>query len=523
MGMRGLIFLLILSIFLSSCLPIKSKTSTTNKTIEYYLKRSKALAKKGYYKDALDYTLKAYKISVKYNGENNRNTSLILNEIGKLYIFLREDKALDYFAKAFKISKKINDYYLMYVTLYNTGVYYLKVKKDIDTAFLFFVKALMIADNYKLNDEESLYIKTEIYRYISLILLKKNRYEEAYQFLELAENLGKNLKRKNSIHLCKMYYFYSLVYKRLEQYENQSYYLKKALDLAKKNKCYRYLVDIYTYLMEAYIKEDNLKEIEKFLLELEKEYKNSDELIIPIFIYENLADLYISSMDMKKAVIYLKKEIKLKGKMFGKDSKEVLNSKIKLASIYLKLNKTKKSVKILKEMIEPLKKRYGENSEVVAKAYTFLGFMIVTSDYNLNKALYYLKKAYQIYLNLYGENNLKTLNALNSLASLYMALHKYDKALEIYLKLYEYYEGYKYKDKDSDVEKVISIYRNLSGLLMLKGDYKKSILIANKGLKILNKHYLTRKRKENIEDIIIFNGIIFKIFYYNLVNYIKKK
>ncbi len=516
--MRNLIYLLIFSILflLNSCSLKKSKISI-EKTTNYYLEKSRNLEKKGYYKDALYYTLKAYKMLVKTNSKYNKTTALILIRIGKLYTFLKEDIAINYFKEALKTGKRINDYFIVYKSLYNLGIYYLEFKKDKNLAYNFFTKALNVAKKYSLNDEESLYIKANIYIYIASILLEKNNVEETILLLNKAYKITKSLKNKNLINqtLCKIYYLNILISQKLKNYDDFVYLTNKALDFAKEKRCYTTLIKIYDLMLDIKA-EKGVKEYIKFLQNLEEKYKNSEEILIPIFVYENLTFLYKNLKNMRKAIYYCNKLIKLKEKMFGKDSKEVFTTKVCLIIFYMKVKKLQESKKILREAINNLIDRYGENNEIVADAYTILSISLVVADNNLKEALFYSKKAYQIYLNLHGENNPKTFNALNSVATLYAVLDNYDKAFEIYSKLYQNYERNKYKDIDIDI--VINIYINLSKLHILRGNYKEPMLIANKGLKLLREHYL--KRKRYAKEISSFISIFFRIFYHDLTNHL---
>lgn len=292
----------------------------------------------------------------------------IFNNLGNIYFLFKDlEHSYKYYQKAFKLSKQEK---LIFEEIKSSSnlVEVLYLLKDYDR-----IKKILERNIDFFKEKEDIYgiIQTEI-KYGKLYYLMDENYDESYH------HLTKALELINTIR------------------ENISIYIKGKLEW----ECYLYLGKIY------HLQDNNSKAENLYLQSLEavRVFEISDS-IKEGAILENLAELYLSKGDIKKAIEYydLSREIFYK---FG-DSNKNAELKFKIGKIYLEYEEdTTKAIDFFEEALEIYEDlEYFKESAIILHK---LG------DIHLHKrmtetAISYFERARTYYQNIQDEYNMNLL------------------------------------------------------------------------------------------------------------------
>jgi tetratricopeptide (TPR) repeat protein len=292
----------------------------------------------------------------------------ILNNLGNIYFLLKDlEHSYQYYQKAFKLSKKEN---LIFEEVKSSSnlVEVLYLLKDYDR-----IKKILERNIEFFKEKEDIYgvIQTEI-KYGKLYYLMNENYDESLHHLTKAVELIDAIADKISI------------------------YIKSKLEW----ECYFYFAKI-SHLRDNNTKAENLY---RQSLEAVRVFEIGDN-IKEGEILENLAELYISKGDIKKAIEYydLSREIYYK---FGDNNKNA-ELKFKIGKVFLEFEEdTTKAINFFVEALEIYEELeyFKECAFILQK----LG------DVYLNKrmietAISYFERARNYYQNLHDEYNMNLL------------------------------------------------------------------------------------------------------------------
>ncbi|MFX0006427.1 MAG: tetratricopeptide repeat protein [Promethearchaeota archaeon] len=289
----------------------------------------------------------------------------ILNNLGNIYFLLKDlENSYQYYQKAFKLSKQEN---LIFDEIKSSSnlVEVLYLLKNYDR-----IRKILERNLEFFKEKEDIYgiIQTEI-KYGKLHYLMDEDYEESYNHLtkalELVDALGENI----------------------------SVYIKAKLEW----ECYLYLGKIY------HLRDNNTKAEDLFLQSLEavRAFEIGDN-IKEGEILENLAELYLSNGEFKRAIEYydLSREIFYK---FGDNIKSA-ELKYKIGKIYLEYEEdTTYTINFFEEALEIYEESeyYKESAVILQK----LGDIYVNKRM-IETALSYFERARNFYQNIQDEYNL---------------------------------------------------------------------------------------------------------------------
>ncbi|MFX0023112.1 MAG: tetratricopeptide repeat protein [Candidatus Hermodarchaeota archaeon] len=298
--------------------------------------------------------------------EDNSKIIKIFNNLGNIYFLLKDlENSYQYYQKAFELSKQEK---LIFDEVKSSSnlVEVLYLLKDYDR-----IRKILERNLEFFKEREDIYgiIQTEI-KYGKLYYLMNEDYDQSYHFLTNALELIKRLG------------------------ENISVYIKARLEW----ECYLYLGKIY------YLRDNNTKAENLFLQSLEavRVFEIGDN-IKEGEILENLAELYLSKGDTKRAIDYfdLSREIFYK---FGDNIKNA-ELKFKIGKIFLEYEEDKiQAINNFEESLEVYEElEYFKESAVILQK---LGDIYLTKGI-IETAVSYFERACNFYQKIQDEYNVK--------------------------------------------------------------------------------------------------------------------
>jgi serine phosphatase RsbU (regulator of sigma subunit) len=238
------------------------------------------------------------------------------------------DSALIYYNKAFPYYEKSKDKASLGLWYMNVGDLFRqqnKLKEAIE--YQFKAEKLLIETNEKLT-------LLVLYNGIAMNYLVQDKINDALKYIALAEKIG--IEIKSSLELANVYYTYYEIFKKTNDYKNQSKYLSMYSELIEK---------IYTVesaksiseMQEKYEHDKKLKEIEILnknkklnLLEINRHKSSRNFLIIILLLGTFISLFLIFSIRTKNKTNNIlkiqKQEILQQNKIMEQKNKEILDS-----------------------------------------------------------------------------------------------------------------------------------------------------------------------------------------------------
>jgi tetratricopeptide (TPR) repeat protein len=182
------------------------------------------------------------------------------------------------------------------------------------------------------------------------IYLEKMR--EPERALEAIQELDREILKLSSIYevlyivhvdvIVQMHNMYASLYMELQMYQKALEYAKKAVQISRKNKYFRNLMNSQTYLGIIYANSGETQKAEKcFLdtLELEKRVEFDDHLP---FAYVELGELYIKQKNWEKAETILKQALHIS--LRNEDFIHLIECTIKLGDCFVEQKKYEQAI-----------------------------------------------------------------------------------------------------------------------------------------------------------------------------------
>ena len=190
-------------------------------------------------------------------------------------------------------------------------------------------------------------------------------------------------------------------------------------------------VDRYLLLADILLSKTNIKtspQVLEMMHEIEPLLENNSKLKIKVLL--KIARAYSVQNDLTKKNEALDEMLALARSMYDEQSVAyvlVLKDYISLDNTY---DKAKENLKALKQVDQVLQEKLGVNDLMVAVTQNKIAMIYGFFLYDAKNSLKYAQQAYKIYLNVYGEIFPKRVSLENTIASAYIGLEEYDKALE---------------------------------------------------------------------------------------------
>jgi len=443
----------------------------------------------------------------KYEKNKLKSYSYLLNVMAYIYENLKNNsKSLVYYKKSLAIIKSIDTsqetlsiYYSDLVRIYTTMEKYEKV--------LFYNK-LILGINRKLYGDESSQM-AESHNALADTYFVLNFFPQALKNYKKSLDIRKRLFGEESVEVSNSYIDIGMYYHSRVNFSKSLNYFLKAL----KNSSSTKLAEIYYYISEQYIVQNNLQKAMEYTNKSLKEIKHikikTDKDFILLINYANLASIYNIIGDYQKSLEFYKK-----------------------ALLIAKVN-------------------FGENHTISAKLYNNLSLLYMNIQ-SFGKALKYIEKALDIYSEIFPNKHVGTLDSLIHLSYIHLEMKNYEKALQSIDKSFEYSisllgeenkyypsihsikAGILYKqDKSTSLEyslkaldlskkqfgknsRLVGITNNAVGMNFFKNkDYSQALVYLTKSKDILEKDILIGKVYHNLAKVYdkktnYYNGYFFQ-------------
>ncbi|KKM60315.1 hypothetical protein LCGC14_1543060 [marine sediment metagenome] len=266
-------------------------------------------------------------------------------------------------------------------------------------------------------------------------------------------------------------------------------------------------LDTITNLINLYIKLEDFERVDSFIIEYESESKEH-KIEIPLEIFHNLGKYFSKKGDVKRSIAYYEKAVLNKDPLQAAKSHFSLGQQLQRIGqfdcaarafiisrdIFLKYNRSDLSINPFQALTAMLMKLRGgsipidlnlmefvlENSTFpkspnLAKTYINVGLIFQITE-NYQKAIYYLKKAIEISVEI--KNNDTLFHAYLNLGFVYITLSKYPEAKNNIEKALNYFR------KKKNTEFVAKAYNGLALIYKESGELDISFSFINKSIEI---------------------------------------
>lgn len=344
-------------------------------------KKGLFLNNKGYFDSAISVLNKSIQIKQKLFGVNDTSLALNYNLLGISYFYKGDyDNALTNYTLAYNIAlkkRKPEDADLAMI-LQNIGIINAQ-KGEYEKAETSFTTSLKINEKLlKPDDPELAMINLNVGRLKALL----NKEQEAIEFYNVAENIL--LKKSDPEHPYFKFVYQNKgqTYVHMADYEKALIYFNKALAGATTtlDKKHPMILSLNMNIGYVYEKKKDYQNALKYYLASIPDQSDNPAVIKT---YGNLASLYNSMNDRKKADEYYRKALTLAEKLFGKDHPETGLLYTKYGYFLMTDRSRSDQIEYFTKALEISKKNYGNKSREVSNNYTHIGnYYRLKKDFN---------------------------------------------------------------------------------------------------------------------------------------------
>ncbi|WP_296090638.1 CHAT domain-containing protein [uncultured Treponema sp.] len=413
----------------------------------------------GKYDEAVIYYEKNLQFDIKKYGSNHIYIGDDYYFIGLSYLRLNKyDEAIENFNKALNIyesknlsgdkkhlAKYISDTNIQIRTCYESlsDEFFEKIKQS-NIGDKTYPKKRLFCDqkileiNLKEYGELHEYTAKAYYELVkdySILCDYKNTLINAEKSLEI----NKKLFGENNENTAFSYKYIGLAYKGLFNYEVALDYLKKALDIERNVLGENNDVIAWTYfnIGEVYMRQTAYQDALSYYLKALEIRENvlGKEAVDTMFSYEYVGNVYICLGDFDRALSYFEKVLVIAKKQYSIEKVVVLYYSY-FQEIYEKKKDYNTSLKYAEIILNETEKLYGNKHVYIGDAYYMIAKLYYYMD-NDELAIFYNKKALEIYKNELGENSLSTANCLNNLSLCYKSINDYVNSIDCILESLE--------------------------------------------------------------------------------------
>lgn len=391
-------------------LKIKLYGSRSYKIAFIYDDISNVYLQKADYENALLYSKKSLNILIKEYGKEDIRNIVPYRRIAKLNKELcKYNEAEKYYLEALKLCKNLEGKtrILFSATCNDIALLYNIIGQN-DKALEYYNKSLVLTKELYGEKHKNIGI---IYNNIAHIYRNAKNFEKTLEYFNNALNLYNNLSQKPISEIANIYLNMSGTYLQMKDFDKSLEYGMKSLELNKQifKANHPNLAYNYNNIGAVYCTKQNFEEAIKYVSKGAEIFINTlgEKHINVAQSYDIFCKIYFSMNNYDKALHYVLKSIKIKEDIFGKNTTKNNDGYHYLADIYQGLKEYKKAIETYKQCILLLTQS-GDNEKDMALIYDKMGNAYShLNDYS--NALDYYKKAYNIYLKLYGRDNKDTM------------------------------------------------------------------------------------------------------------------
>lgn len=340
----------------------------------------------------------------------------------------------------------------------------------------------------------------ELVKDYSILCDYKNTLINAEKSLEI----NKKLFGENNENTAFSYKYIGLAYKGLFNYEVALDYLKKALDIERNVLGENNDVIAWTYfnIGEVYMRQTAYQDALSYYLKALEIRENvlGKEAVDTMFSYEYVGNVYICLGDFDRALSYFEKVLVIAKKQYSIGKVVVLYYSY-FQEIYEKKKDYNTSLKYAEIILNETEKLYGNKHVYTGDAYYMIAKLYYFMD-NDELAIFYNKKALEIYKNELGENSLSTANCLNNLSLCYKSINDYVNSIDCIIESLEIKKNL-LGDNNYDISLAYYNFASLLGYL----DSQSAIYYFKKACNIWKKSQHYYGILNNLKSIIFYKEI----------------
>ncbi len=384
----------------------------------------------------------------------------------------KQERALEYAKKALDIC----DLYLIKThpeianSYDNIGLYYEK-KAIYNVALTNYLKALDIREKIFSKNHSDI---AKSYSNICFVYFYKQNYTKAIEYNEKSLEIYQNIFEPTNTEIGILYSLLGGIYYRLEKYDKALIFYKKDLNITIKNYGEYHLNTAYSYGNIALLY-DKINQLdlalkyhkkESFIIEKEKDpYALSN-------LYINMGVIFKEKGEKEKALLYYKKSLVLKRKLYGENHPEMAVIYANIGACYDDSDFEKKIFYYTKSL--EVSEKSGNNNFRVAEVYSHLGDLYLSKK-EYDSALMYYENALEIQQKIHKSGALTYLN----IGDLYKEKGMYSKALNYYQKCLDIMRSL----SSQDFYVFIKCYNSMGLTYYKQNKYDLSIQFYNKAMK----------------------------------------
>jgi len=465
---------------------------------DIYHKKGILLMDKGSFDSSVVFFNKSLNTRIEKYGKNDTLLALTYNGLGTISFFKGDyDTALEYYKMAYNLAlnRKIPEDADLAYYLQNIGIIYAQ-KGDYSQAESALISSLNINERISAPNDPDLGNRyLNMGRFLALV----NKDSESLYFYEKTERIFLEKFGSNHPDLGSLYQNMGQTYIHLADYEKALIFFTKALAIAAENlePGHPSILQIYMNIGYVYEKKADYESALKYY-DLSLPLDKNNPAIIKT--YSNLASLYFSMKEPKRADEYYSQAIESAIRLRGKDHPETGLLYTRYGYFLLLADQEDKAIGIFRKAYEISLKSYGRKSREVSNNLTHIGnYYLIKND--IDNALRYYQEAIIALVKDYNNSNFSTnppetaidpdrylVNALNGKAE---ALSLTGKEINLKNSL----DTYKLSIKV--VEKLRSTYQNEESKLILADDERKTFLNT---VKIATSLYRLTNKKQYLEE-----------------------
>lgn len=387
--------------------------------------------------------------------------------------------ALQKLTSALQIELQVRNPEHVYIALlYNhIGICYSKLEKY-DEALEYFNKALMVREKaVKKNNKEIAWL----YNNIGNLFTDKSEYKKAIEYHNKALDL--RLILNDSVTIATSYYNLGIAFYYLGEYNKAIYAYHKCLQIRK-----HFLDDDHLDIASTYnslgVCYNDKGDYEKSMFYHKKCLDiRLKKLLYPhprvASSYNNIGALLLEKKDYDKAITYFEKSLNIRTSLSDTSSLAVAQNYSNLAIAFNRIHVYKPEY--LFKALHIFKNKLGEEHPYTATVYENIGTMYLKKK-EIDKAIYYVGKAYEIRLKILDKNHPDIMFSLNNFGYCYDELKDYTRARQYYqdaLALLEKNYSYDKSKKALFYNNIASTYKHEYKLQEAITHYRKSVALGD--------------------------------------------
>ena len=222
-------------------------------------------------------------------------------------------------------------------------------------------------------------------------------------------------------------------------------------------------------------------EFQEKALKVYKNHNQNENLIFINECYTYLSDYYQKLKDFNQVLIYEGKSLEILKKIYTSNHEKTIKKIMKIASVHKELGDHELAIANYEKALKKLSKN-NFTKELMASLMNNMG-ILYRSTGNLIKAVSFGEKALQIYLEIFGENNIQTAISYNNIGLAYQEKKEYPSAITNFEKAIKIFEII------NESKSKLSCLNNLASIYKRQKNYSQAIEITKKSLVLCQEIY----------------------------------